>query len=90
MGPILLNNYINGVFSRNSCGLVFGFADDATILYEWDNFKIKVESDFSSIFEKWFEYKLLTVYTEKTNYLPFRCSSGLPNFISIEINTGST
>ncbi|KAG5897087.1 hypothetical protein JTB14_036314 [Gonioctena quinquepunctata] len=89
LGPSLFNIYINGLFSLDRSGEIFGFADDTAIFHRsdnWDNLKQKAESDFYSI-KKWFDYKLLTINMEKTNYLPFSCNSrGLPSLSKLDIN----
>lgn len=88
LGPILFTLYINNLLSLKVEGTIISFADDTVILYKsdtWQNLKNKAENDFKNI-KKWFDYNLLTINYNKTNYLPFTSySNHLPNLGPLKI-----
>lgn len=88
LGPILFTLYINNLLLLKVEGTIISFADDTVILYKsdtWQNLKNKAENDFKNI-KKWFDYNLLTINYNKTNYLPFTSySNHLPNLGPLKV-----
>lgn len=90
LGPILFNIYINNLFSINTTGEIFGYADDTAVFYEadtWQELKLLVENDMKQI-KDWFDHKLLTINLQKTHFIPFSCNkANLPLFKKIVVKT---
>ena len=80
--------YINHLLSLKVEGTIISFADDTVILYKsdtWQDLKNRAENDFKNI-KKWFDYNLLTINYDKTNYLPFTIyANHLPNLGPLRI-----
>lgn len=88
LGPLLFIIYLNNLFSVETSGNIFSFADDTVIFYEsdsWDNLKLEIENDLKKIIH-WFNSKLLTINFDKTVFVPFSCyMSTLPNYKELNI-----
>lgn len=73
LGPLLFLVYINDIYQIDLQGDVTLYADDTSIIYYGHSVEVilpQAQCDLNKL-DEWFKYNLLTVNTNKTNYVIF-------------------
>lgn len=79
-----MNDLINLTLTN---GLVFSYADDTSLLFQDDNWSevfIKAEAGLHKVIT-WLRLNLLTLNTNKTNFIPFSINESLQPDINLTL-----